>query len=783
VIKPRVAVFHFATVDSPGPRSTGSVVGSGPSLSDAVAEALHTDCEWVTFVREGDVLTGGWQSVAQDVVEERAEAIAMIVTRPLRSSALDGAAVRDLHGLDARFIAGARDFDSREVTDFAIPDVSGVLFRISALRELRDSPRSEVDLLGLTLRRFPRLHVAMETIVSRGDDQVGSTDSLWHTLWALNEPSTEIQGGVHATTYLYWLQRIYSRELSISTKAVLLDTPDKIAVLKATEGILSRMASDAIIAYDATTMRADMRLLFVALRGDTIPMIGHTTVRGPIGRTELRYLCVNRSAVEEFFSADGTRLRRYVAKWRKIDYFGQTILWERIVWVDKAPQIKAVVDERVLRLGHRSYPSVKAVNAPLRSVAPASVSTPRSIMRRIRVGMRAVRHPRNAPEVPSHSTRGSVESSPYDGAWLLMDRVDQGRDSGEILFRYLRLHRPDINAWFVVDRAASDFGRIAAEHAHVLAYGSEEHLRALRHAAIVASSYVDAEMTHPVSDAIYDGGSRPWRFVYLQHGVLHNDLSLWFNSKPIDLMTTATRGEFDAIVRDGSGYFLTSQTVTLTGFPRHDVLIQGLVDDARPRDVILLAPTWRLSLMREKAENGRRSLDPQFVDSEFARRWTGLAADPVLRGIAAGRGCDVVLLPHPNMRGLIPEEVLPEEINIADEDTDVNALLRRAAVVVTDYSSIAFDAAIAGSQIAYYQFDRQTALGGQHTYLPGDFDYARDGLGPLCLDRGELLDALRSLLARTDEWSRYESRRRCVAEFADGHACERVTEAIQGLFK
>ena len=43
-------------------------------------------------------------------------------------------------------------------------------------------------------------------------------------------------------------------------------------------------------------------------------------------------------------------------------------------------------------------------------------------------------------------------------------------------------------------------------------------------------------------------GLRRWKFVFLQHGVIHNDLSRWLNAQPIRIMITTTEAEHRSIV-------------------------------------------------------------------------------------------------------------------------------------------------------------------------------------------------------------------------------------------
>ena len=64
-----------------------------------------------------------------------------------------------------------------------------------------------------------------------------------------------------------------------------------------------------------------------------------------------------------------------------------------------------------------------------------------------------------------------------------------------------------------------------------------------------------------------------------------------------------------------------------------------------------------------------------------------------------------------------------------------------AALLVTDYSSVAFDVALLKKPIIYAQFDVDTFFSG-HAYDKGYFEYDRDGFGPVCTDLETTVDAV-----------------------------------------
>ena len=59
-----------------------------------------------------------------------------------------------------------------------------------------------------------------------------------------------------------------------------------------------------------------------------------------------------------------------------------------------------------------------------------------------------------------------------------MDRVHDADDNGERLFEYLRASRPDINAWFVLERGSADWKRLRnAGVRRMVAYGTRDYAR------------------------------------------------------------------------------------------------------------------------------------------------------------------------------------------------------------------------------------------------------------------------------------------------------------------
>lgn len=108
--------------------------------------------------------------------------------------------------------------------------------------------------------------------------------------------------------------------------------------------------------------------------------------------------------------------------------------------------------------------------------------------------------------------------------------------------------------------------------------------------------------------------------VFLQHGVIKDNLSGWLNSKEaINCLVTTTPDEYHSIVNDGSPYKYSRKDVVLTGLPRHDALLDR---QSKSERLIVIMPTWRKTLVGDATQNGNdRQLNPEFMQSAFAQHW------------------------------------------------------------------------------------------------------------------------------------------------------------------
>lgn len=370
--------------------------------------------------------------------------------------------------------------------------------------------------------------------------------------------------------------------------------------------------------------------------------------------------------------------------------------------------------------------------------------------------------------------------SKSNSEWLIMDRDTQADDNGEHFYRYLKENYPEQPARFVLRKDSHDWNRLEKEGFNLLAFGSKEHESALHKCEKIISSHADQY----VIDYFKDGSLKKKPFIFLQHGVTKDDLSRWLNPKKIDCFITSSTSEFESISGNFNRYKFGKKEVVLTGMPRHDTLLKRQ-RELRPENIILICPTWRNSLMGKHIFGNLREKNPEFMSSEYAKAWKYFLCSTELKELVEKTGYQVIFFPHPNTQPYLHEFNLPTHITLASHnEISIQDLFCKAKIMITDFSSVAFDIALLEKSILYFQFDRKEFFSGAHTLQSGYFDYDVDGFGPVCFDEKEILTQLEKCLKQnglSDDI--YRARMAEFFAYRDGLNCERTYQAIINLDK
>lgn len=357
----------------------------------------------------------------------------------------------------------------------------------------------------------------------------------------------------------------------------------------------------------------------------------------------------------------------------------------------------------------------------------------------------------------------NIDSEKYNGSWLFMDRIEYADDNAEHLYRYIMNNRLRNKIFFVLDKNSSDWARLYDEGFSLLEYGSKSHEIALRNCSVIISSHAGFEQI----DYFRDGSLKFKKFVFLQHGVTKDDLHKWLNGKKIDLFVTTTQPEYNSIVNDDFNYRFTKKEVKFLGFPRFDYLFNHI---GEAENYILVTPTWRSYL----DENS-------FDESVYKKYWFSFLFSEKLSDLCLKYNYRVIIQPHPNIRKFITRKEISPYISFSSGEK-YQDLFIKSKILITDYSSTAFDMAYMNKAVLYYQFDEKEFFSGVHTYQKGYFDYRKDGFGPVSTNTDELLLQLEELMKIGKVPEVYKNRIDETFTLRDSNNCERCFNAICNLF-
>lgn len=347
--------------------------------------------------------------------------------------------------------------------------------------------------------------------------------------------------------------------------------------------------------------------------------------------------------------------------------------------------------------------------------------------------------------------------------WIIGELSYKAQDNGLHLFRYLRSQRPDIDAYYVIDRNAPDLRNFDSTD-HVVYHGSREHFElALRATRFVGTHHPD--YLYPTRHPMFASRSRATR-VFLQHGVMGTKWMVpnYGKNSPgfaTDLFMVSSEREKKYIVSD---FQYASRDVKVTGLPRFDALLNG---DIKVNDrMLLVIPTWRDWLQTEDA----------FLQSDYLRQWREFLASEELADLVSEYDLDLVFSLHPNMQHFREHFADTPARLVVQGEVDVQNLIKTAAVMVTDYSSVGFDFSFLHKPVHYFQFDRERFLGKRGSHLDLDAELP----GRIAFDAATLLKDLTATMRRGKVMEQQYVRRADVfMSYRDQNNSRRVVAEIE----
>src|SRR5699024_926818 len=255
--------------------------------------------------------------------------------------------------------------------------------------------------------------------------------------------------------------------------------------------------------------------------------------------------------------------------------------------------------------------------------------------------------------------------------------------------------------------------------------------------------------------------------IFLQHGILGAKNMAAFYGKSSqqfesDMILVSSEKE-KRIATEDLGY--SDEEVAITGLSRFDSLLKN---DIKPKRQLLIIPTWREWLLREDI----------FLESEYLERYRELVYHPKLKELSNIYDFELVFCLHPNMQKFTHVFADSSYRIINQGDVSVQELLKESMMMITDYSSVAFDFSLLEKPIVYYQFDRDRFLGKNGSHIDLDHELP----GDIVFEASDVIQKVEDYAE--NNFKMLEENKYKAATFyryKDQNACERIFKVVDNV--
>lgn len=318
--------------------------------------------------------------------------------------------------------------------------------------------------------------------------------------------------------------------------------------------------------------------------------------------------------------------------------------------------------------------------------------------------------------------------------WLICERIDHAEDNAWIFFQWLKQNHSEQNFCFILDESAPNF---SSGDSGIVRWGS------LRHYVyyLASSTWIMATFNTPMPDGrvctfLNTIFCRQINKIYLRHGISKDGMEEHcYNLHHFRLFICGAKPEYD-YVRIAGGY--PEKNVKYTGFARFD----DLYENSTKEPFILIIPTWRKYIGVDSTKSQKENEDA-FMSSSFYNNYINLVHSREFISFLSEHNLKARFCLHAEYRRF--EKFFSSDSNyieIVGIEESIHDLIKTTSLLITDYSSVFFDAAYAGKPVIYYHFDYEEFR--LKHLKEGYFNYILDGMGPVVNYEEDLLVEIKS---------------------------------------
>ena len=358
--------------------------------------------------------------------------------------------------------------------------------------------------------------------------------------------------------------------------------------------------------------------------------------------------------------------------------------------------------------------------------------------------------------------------------WIVCEDKNEARDNGYWFFKYVRENHPNQECVYAILKESPDFKQVSRWGATV-EFGSLKHWIMYFASTKKISSQKSGNPNAAIFYFLEVYGIFKDKMIFLQHGVIKDDLKwLYYNVTKINRFICGAYPEWMYVN-------------TVYGYPKGNVCYTGLcrfdgLHDIRTERLILIMPTWREWIADEDERLKEYEGTTEIPRTTYFLSWIDFIKDIHIRELSKKYNVKFIFFPHRNMQKYMKYfPVSDKYIEIAcANDYNVQELLKKASMLVTDYSSVFFDMVYMKKPVSFYQFDYERFRAGQ--YSEGYFHYDNTVFGKSHRKKEDVFsDIERFICSKFKVSNSYIKAHNDFFRLYDTDNCKRVYDIVKNL--
>lgn len=354
---------------------------------------------------------------------------------------------------------------------------------------------------------------------------------------------------------------------------------------------------------------------------------------------------------------------------------------------------------------------------------------------------------------------------PFKRPILIFEKLsERAQESGFSYFKYVSEKSIQDKYFFLIKRTAHDFEKVSQMN-NIVIHGSFKHFYLLIRSKLFISSETPGHSYFWRENMGYTANivkTKP--YVFLQHGVLGFKKldNIFYNDRLTAPVCLITSSQFEQdIVTQNLGY--AANRSPITGLARWD-LIDLKRERTNRRDKILLFYTWRPWL--------------DDVDDETFDKSEYLSSISESIQLIKQMNLDkqIVVMMHPKMHIILSKKEISSIKLWTDSDGPLNELMSSVALLITDYSSLAWEAYYREIPVIFDMFDQQRYEKEVGSYI----DLNRIPFGSKVVDK--ISDNVQQIIAQDYQMTEEELQAKgTYFAFQDQNASQRIHDVLQNI--